>query len=126
MAFIIPGKPETYIYDTPDAYYRGYQEAFFGTTFKKAGWDCLRHYEILANGCIPFFPDIDDLPPETMFVFPVNLIRYGNTLWRSGSFRREAPALAETLLEYTRKYLTTRFMAEYLLSAVAAKQRKER
>ena len=21
----------------------------------KAGWDCLRHYEILMNGCIPYF-----------------------------------------------------------------------
>ena len=117
LAFIIPGKVETYIYDTPESYYRGYQEAVFGMTFKKAGWDCLRHYEILANGCIPYFPGIEDLPQDTMFQFPVNLIRYGNTLYETNNSRQTAE-LAQTLLDYCRKYLTTKFIAEYLLAQV--------
>lgn len=117
MAFIIPGKPETYIYDTPETYYKGYQESVYGMTFKKGGWDCLRHYEILANGCIPYFPGIEALPPETMFMFPVNLIRYTNMLYEKGITGKRRIEAAQTLLDYTRKYLTTRFIAEYVLEA---------
>ena len=31
-------------------YKRAYREAYFGVTKKKAGWDCMRHYEIAASG----------------------------------------------------------------------------
>ena len=117
LAFIIPGNPDTYIYKDEDSYYKGYQTAVFGMTCRKAGWDCLRHYEILANGCIPYFPDIDELPPDTMPFFPRALIRYGNMLYESGAAADECLELSCRLLEHTRKFLTTRFQAEYLLSA---------
>ncbi len=55
FASLIPGVLSTYIYDTEEEYFKGYQRAFYAVTCKKAGWDCLRHYEILANGCIPYF-----------------------------------------------------------------------
>eukprot|EP00613_Pedinella_sp_CCMP2098_P076496 CAMPEP_0171935478 /NCGR_PEP_ID=MMETSP0993-20121228/32950_1 /TAXON_ID=483369 /ORGANISM="non described non described, Strain CCMP2098" /LENGTH=684 /DNA_ID=CAMNT_0012576405 /DNA_START=241 /DNA_END=2295 /DNA_ORIENTATION=+ len=38
-------------------YHRSYRLAYFGSTRKKAGWDCMRHYEILAAGSIPWFTD---------------------------------------------------------------------
>ena len=115
LAFIIPGKPETYIYNDEESYFRGYQRAFFGMTCKKAGWDCLRHYEILANGCVPYFPAIADLPPDTMFPFPKGMIRYTNLLYEKGAPEFKLRRCCAELLEYTRKYLTTKFMAEYLL-----------
>ena len=33
---------------------------------KKAGWDCMRHYEISMNGCLPLMRDIGECPPFTM------------------------------------------------------------
>jgi hypothetical protein len=44
-------------------------------TWKKGGWDCLRHYEILANGAIPIFEGFDDCPPDTMTSFPKALLK---------------------------------------------------
>lgn len=44
-----------YKYDNENDYYNGYKKALFAITRKKGGWDCMRHYEILANGCIPIF-----------------------------------------------------------------------
>ena len=46
-ASIIPGDLSTYIYKTEESYYQGYRDSFFGVTMQKAGWDCMRHYEIV-------------------------------------------------------------------------------
>ena len=32
-----------------------YQNSIFALTYKKAGWDCFRHYEILMNAVFLFF-----------------------------------------------------------------------
>lgn len=40
-------------------YYRDLQEARFGITTKRGGWDCLRHYEIAANRSLICFKDLD-------------------------------------------------------------------
>ena len=42
---------------------------------KKAGWDCFRHYEIIASGSMPYFLDIERLPSHTMQNFPVHLVQ---------------------------------------------------
>ncbi len=70
IAPLIPGKSKTYIYNTEEDYYKMYQKSIFGITYKKTGWDCLRHYEILMNGCIPLFLDIESCPNNTMESFP--------------------------------------------------------
>ena len=63
FATVIPGKSITYIFKNKlNEYNYDYEISKFGFTFKKGGWDCLRHYEILANNCIPFFIDIDECP----------------------------------------------------------------
>ena len=38
------------------------QTSRFGITTKKGGWDCLRHYEIAANGAVPCFKNLDLKP----------------------------------------------------------------
>ena len=67
---LIPGKLNTYIYENENQYYEMYQNSIFALTYKKAGWDCLRHYEILMNGCIPLFLDLEKCPQQTMVNFP--------------------------------------------------------
>jgi hypothetical protein len=69
-AHITPLNKSTYIYKNEKDYYNDYNQARFGVTVKKAGWDCLRHYEILGNGCIPVFYNIDQCPDLTLKYFP--------------------------------------------------------
>lgn len=70
LAPLIPGKLDTYIYEKENDYYEMYFNSLFALTYKKAGWDCLRHYEILANGCIPLFLDLNNCPHETLKSLP--------------------------------------------------------
>lgn len=64
---------KTYIYDDENTYMSEYQKSWFAYTCKKGGWDCLRHYEILAAGCVPWFTDIEVCPSNTLFRFPKEL-----------------------------------------------------
>tara|TARA_Y100000591_G_C21805495_1_gene684577 strand:- start:520 stop:1455 length:936 start_codon:yes stop_codon:yes gene_type:complete len=70
LAPLIPGRLDTYIYDNENSYYEMYKKSIFALTYKKAGWDCLRHYEILMNGCIPLFLDIKNCPKDTISTLP--------------------------------------------------------
>jgi len=70
LAPLIPGRLNTYIYENEMDYYKMYQNSIFALTYKKAGWDCLRHYEILMNGCLPIFLDLENCPSNTMTNFP--------------------------------------------------------
>jgi hypothetical protein len=55
----IPDSKITYAFADEVEYYADLQTSKFGITTKKAGWDCLRHYEIAANACVPCFRDLD-------------------------------------------------------------------
>ena len=70
LAPLIPGRLDTYIYKEEQSYYKMYAESIFALTYKKAGWDTLRHYEILMNGCIPIFLNLENCPSHTMVNFP--------------------------------------------------------
>lgn len=108
---VIPGDASTYIFSDEASYCNDYQSALFGHTRKKAGWDCLRHYEILANGCIPWFAGLDKCPSQTMVHFPKALVLE--------AMRSETPEeYIPQLLEYTRNHLTCRAMAQYVLDTV--------
>ena len=75
LATVIPGAHDTYKFlpssgATPSEltalernYYADMERSYFGLTWKKAGWDCLRHLELLAAGCVPLFTDIGGAPP---------------------------------------------------------------
>jgi hypothetical protein len=67
---IDPSYMSTYAYETEESYYDMYQTAHFSYTSKKGGWDTLRHYEIIANGSIPFFVDIEKCPKHTLWNLP--------------------------------------------------------
>lgn len=66
---VIPGKLSTYIFKDEDLYMQDYGTSWFGKTCKKAGWDCMRHLEILGAGSIPLI-DLTGCPDKTMFWYP--------------------------------------------------------
>ena len=126
FAFIIPGKAETYIYDNEADYYDGYKRAYFAITTQKYGWDCMRHYEILANGCIPYFVGLDDCDLNTMSFLPRALIKEAMNLEgvsylhidHSKFNKAKYYAILNKLLTHTHRYLTTKKMAKYILDKV--------
>jgi hypothetical protein len=118
---------KSYCYATEQDYYHGYQESYYALTTCKDGWDCLRHYEILMNGCIPYFPDLPQCPPQTMTAFPKQLVLEAMALegvdfeHRRIDFARfdhhRYQELATQLLDWTRERLTTTALARYFLQA---------
>lgn len=125
LSDLVPGDTSTYIYDTEKDYYDEYKKSYFAITMKKAGWDCLRHYEILANGCIPLFEDLENCPKNTLALFPKELVLQGKKLYEShfkigitseGILKYNE--LCEKLLSYTRNHLTTVKLADYVLEKV--------
>jgi hypothetical protein len=56
------GAPTAYAFADERDYYADLQRSKFGITTKRAGWDCLRHYEQAANGCVPCFRELDRKP----------------------------------------------------------------
>ncbi len=60
----LPGTSWQYAFSCEAEYYDDLRQSRFGVTTKRAGWDCLRHYELAANGCVLCFRDLN-LKPET-------------------------------------------------------------
>jgi hypothetical protein len=60
----VPNASTSYAFSDEVEYYKDLREARFGITTKRAGWDCLRHYEIAANGAVPCFRALDKKPPN--------------------------------------------------------------
>jgi hypothetical protein len=126
---IIPGLKETYIYDDEKDYYNEYKQSIFARTCKKAGWDCLRHYEILANGCIPVFDDLENCPKNTLSLMPKDLLKESNELFNYLNKKsinqyltnitkddlEKCFLMIRKLLNYTNKNLTTESIAKYIL-----------
>jgi hypothetical protein len=119
---LIPGQPCTYIYTNEADYYAEYASSVFAITCKKGGWDCLRHYEILAQGCIPLFIGLEGCPQETLAFFPKKLLALtlNKLLPKMGQpftpeLQEEIRTVTKVLLDYTRKELTTRAMARRIL-----------
>lgn len=144
---MIPGRRETYTYNTEEEYYSAYRHSMFGLTWKKGGWDCLRHYEILSQGCIPLFLDIMHLPKTMMINFPRNHIEYildsavkieGYNKHMEFQYNSQLNIenlnflnmkfvdpnsygyydIANKLLEHTKQYLTTEYAAKYVLNVI--------
>lgn|GEM_PF-362371 len=58
----VSGSVTSYAFASEAEYYADLQASKFGITTKRSGWDCLRHYEIAANGAVPCFRDLDKKP----------------------------------------------------------------
>ena len=62
VANALPACESSYVFRNEADYYSDLQASRFAITTKRFGWDCLRHYEIAANGCIPCFRDLHKKP----------------------------------------------------------------
>jgi len=74
LAPYIPGTQYQFSHTEEAEYYQMYRDSMFAMTQKKGGWDCLRHYEILANGCMPIFMGLEKCPVSTLVGFPKKLV----------------------------------------------------
>jgi hypothetical protein len=81
-------------------YNEEYRKSYFAYTNKKGGWDCLRHYEIMANGCIPVFKDLELCPKYTLTSFPKELIKETNNFF-------------DFLLQFKTTKITDEFIDDY-------------
>lgn len=124
LAPMDPRDPSTYIYKEEAPYYQQYANSLFGVTKKKGGWDCVRHYEILANNCIPWFLDIEDCPENVMTTLPkeqlLEVVQLVNTKGMDWFTTDEGFAKWEELNDqiqtHFKKYCTTSALAEYVLN----------
>jgi len=96
-----PRFTDSYIYNQEEAYYQQYLTSLFACTTKKGGWDCMRHYEIIACGAVPYFPGIDDKPPTTMADYPTEVQKYANILFES-IIQSKAPISARKIMLISR------------------------
>jgi hypothetical protein len=120
-ASLIPGDLSTYTFDTQEEYYQEYQQSISALTHKKGGWDCMRHYEIIANGCIPYFPDLYECPLGTMHTFPKKIVKdFMQLVYASASkgglsteFFNE---VSKQLLVYAKINLNTEALFKYILN----------
>lgn len=113
LGTVIPGNQNTYIFKDETSYYNDYNMSYFGITHKKAGWDCMRHYEILANYCVPLFIDIESCPTTVLTNMPKKLLTKANiALSNIDSYN----SIQQELYQYTINYLTTKKLAEYVIS----------
>ena len=77
----VPGAVSSYAFSREEDYYNDLQISRFGITMKRGGWDCLRHYEIAANGVVPCFRNLEDKPVDCAphgLIPGINCISYQN------------------------------------------------
>lgn len=123
LAPLDPMDTRTYIYNDEPSYYESYRSAMFGKTMKKAGWDCLRHYEILASMCLPYFQNIEHCPYTIMMEFPKqecavinSLLEYqGFNIFERSSGRELWADLMQRCHEILMSKLTTKALATRFL-----------
>jgi len=116
-ATCIPGQPETYIFKEEQPYYEDYQKSYYGVTMKKAGWDCMRHYEILGNYCMPYFIGLENCPKDTLVNFPKELLLEGRELTNNFDEQKYFNILDE-IFNHTKNNLTTKNIANYILTKI--------
>lgn len=135
LAPLIPGDMSTYIYNKYQEreYNEMYQQSYFALTKMKGGWDCLRHYEILMNGCIPLFENLNQCPTYTMTTYPKELNDEAYELYNSCSSIEDLIKSEESMSKYntlctkylnhTREYCTTSYSAKYFLQKVGGERK---
>jgi len=118
-----PRDRSTYVYYGDESlYYSQYAESYYGRTMRKGGWDCCRHYEILAAGALLYFVGLEACPPRTLHFLPKDTLLEARRL--ADGWNDRSPLLWEGLLlnvrTALRERLTTEAMAKYILEAAAA------
>jgi hypothetical protein len=120
IAELVPGNQSTYRFDAnkETEYNIMYREALFAHTMKKGGWDCLRHYEIMANGCIPIFRDLDKCPQNTLVSFPKDIVMEANRALLPWNYNNKPlyDEYVKKMLYHVREHCSATANAKYILS----------
>ena len=90
----------------------------FAHTIKKGGWDCLRHYEIMANGCIPIFKDLDKCPSNTLISFPKDIVMEANRALLPWNYNNKSlyDEYVKKMLSHVKEHCSASANAKYVLS----------
>jgi len=99
---IVPGEP--YSFEDQDAYMEEYAQSKYAYTQKKAGFDCMRHLEILAAGSVPLFEEPWTIPKFTMTHYNKELFEKGKEAnpfeWRDHFMKHlTAPAMVRYICD---------------------------
>lgn len=113
FAYITPADPSTYIYYDEKEYYNDYATSYYGISFKKSQWEAVRHYEILANRCIPYYHNISEIPPLCMVNFPKSIIKETNKYAEKNQIHPDYDNICEELFEYTKSHLLTKHLVKH-------------
>ncbi len=118
-------KSESYVFDNEADYFHDLQISKFGITTKRAGWDCMRHYEIAANKSIICFKNLDKKSPmcAPKGLNSSNCIIYSDYDDLMRQINSLSPKEYDAMLAETEKWLmknTCGARAEYLISQVEA------
>lgn len=115
------GAATSYAFDSEAEYFSDLQASRFGITTKRAGWDCMRHYEIAANGTVPCFRQLSKKPESCAphgLIDGVNCIEYEDAdalLARiEGIDDAELARLTDAAIEWARANSTAVRASEFL------------
>lgn len=117
------GATSSYAFDTESDYYADLRKSRFGITIKRAGWDCMRHYELAASGTIPCFRNLAAKPSTCAphgLIDGVNCIDYNDAddlfakldALDEGTEQRLAAGALEWARQNTTEVLATKFLRE--------------
>jgi hypothetical protein len=104
-----------YIFNNEKDYYENYQKSRYGITKKKGGWDSMRHYEILANKCVPLFENLENCPDLTLTNLPKKLLIEIKNKYDKIT-KTEYDFYNKELFDYTKQNLTTNSLCDYILN----------
>lgn len=110
---------DTFIWNDEQDYYNSYNKSYFGNTWKKGGWDCLRHYEIIFSYCYPRFTGLDECPPRCLTTLPKNDIIETVNKCYNGFLSNFYYDQMDKLFEYAKENLTTEALAKYVLGKIS-------
>jgi hypothetical protein len=111
-----------YCFGDQEEYYNEYRKSYFGLTKKKAGWDCMRHYEIVLSGSVPVMKDLHELPKMTMVHWDRELLKMAVELFWSfrmnGLQDREYNDIRDAFINHAKNDLSTEAMFKYILNQI--------
>lgn len=109
-----------YSFENETDYHNEYRRSYFGYTSRKAGWDCLRHYEVLANGCVPIFENIENCPETVMTSLPKALLIKAKKYFYIEARPEEKiyKEFTRTLIDHTTRNCTTMAEAKKLMERI--------
>lgn len=121
-------KENRYVFTKEAEYYKDLQESQFGITTKRSGWDCLRHYELAANGCVLCFKNLHLKPkfcaPHDL-VPGKNCISYTNYHDLMNQIHNLKPSEYEKLVFNTLEWVKTKRCTEIVKKILEFMNRKK-